>query len=147
MDQNASPQIGMDERRAPDSLSPNESPKQQALVRMGRLADGTSSLESKTPTEGGKGPPLSLPMELIREEVFTVNDVARALRCSKAHVCNLISGKVAGVQRLPALKLGRRYLVRLATLRQWMGAIEDVSAILPASSETSAGRMKGKSHA
>jgi hypothetical protein len=56
--------------------------------------------------------------------VLTANEVARELRCSKAHVHNLINGKVRGVPALPSLHLGRRRMVRLATLHSWMQANE-----------------------
>ena len=53
-------------------------------------------------------------------EVLTVAEVAARLRCSKAHVCNAINGKVKGVTRLPAIKMGRRKLVRLESLLAWL---------------------------
>lgn len=51
-------------------------------------------------------------------DILTVAEVAAALRCSKAHVHNIINGKVEGVSPLPALALGRRRLVRRAILTQ-----------------------------
>ena len=53
-------------------------------------------------------------------EVLTVAEVAERLRCSKAHVCNAINGKVKGVTRLPAIAMGRRKLVRSETLAAWL---------------------------
>lgn len=53
-------------------------------------------------------------------EVLTVAEVAVRLRCSKAHVCNAINGKVRGVTPLPAISMGRRKLVRRATLESWL---------------------------
>lgn len=55
-------------------------------------------------------------------EVLTLGDIARILRCSKAHVCNVINGKVPGVPRLPHLAVGRRKLVRREWLEEWMEA-------------------------
>ena len=52
--------------------------------------------------------------------VLTVAEVATRLRCSKAHVCNAINGKVRGVTPLPAISMGRRKLVRRATLESWL---------------------------
>ena len=43
--------------------------------------------------------------------ILTVPEVAQELRCSKAHVHNLIHGKVRGVAPLPSLWLGRRRLI------------------------------------
>lgn len=53
-------------------------------------------------------------------EVLTVAEVAMCLRCSKAHVCNAINGKVRGVTPLPAISMGRRKLVRRETLTAWL---------------------------
>ena len=37
------------------------------------------------------------------DEVLTIAEVAADLRCSKAHVANMIRGRVRGVQQLPAI--------------------------------------------
>jgi excisionase family DNA binding protein len=50
---------------------------------------------------------------------LTVQEAAAELRCSKAHVHNLINGRVRGVPPLPAVRLGRRKVVRRATLVAW----------------------------
>jgi excisionase family DNA binding protein len=57
-------------------------------------------------------------------EVLTTREGAQVLRCSKAHFCNLLLGKVSGVPRLPSVRLGRRCLVRKATLMQWIEEVE-----------------------
>jgi len=49
-----------------------------------------------------------------------VAEVALELRCSKAHVYNVIAGKVDGVRALPAILMGRRKLVRREALEHWM---------------------------
>lgn len=59
-----------------------------------------------------------------RDEILTAADVAADLRCSKAHVYNVINGKVAGVTPLPAIAMGRRRLVRRSSLERWKGANE-----------------------
>lgn len=53
-------------------------------------------------------------------ELLTMAEVAERLRCSKAHVCHAINGKLQGVTPLPAISLGRRKLVRLRTLEEWL---------------------------
>jgi excisionase family DNA binding protein len=53
-------------------------------------------------------------------DILTIAEVAERLRCSKAHVCNVINGRVNGVPPLPAIHLGRRKLVRLAALQSWL---------------------------
>jgi hypothetical protein len=56
--------------------------------------------------------------------ILTIIEVAAELRCSKAHVHNLINGKVRGVVPLPSLQLGRRRVVRRQSLLDWMHANE-----------------------
>jgi hypothetical protein len=51
-------------------------------------------------------------------EILTVRDVALELRCSVAHVYNVINGKVKNVSRLPAIRIGRRRLVQRDTLEE-----------------------------
>jgi hypothetical protein len=63
-------------------------------------------------------------MRVSTSENLTILETAAELRCSKAHVYNLIAGKVAGLPPLPAIRLGRRKLVRLPTLLAWAAAIE-----------------------
>ena len=57
-------------------------------------------------------------------DVLTVPEVADELRCSKAHVHNLINGRVRGARPLPALRLGRRRVVRRAGLDEWIKSNE-----------------------
>jgi excisionase family DNA binding protein len=70
-----------------------------------------------------------LPRQLERArtvlpEILTTTEVALELRCSKAHVHNLINGKVQGAIALPAVTLGRRRLVRRVSLEEWLRANE-----------------------
>jgi len=51
--------------------------------------------------------------------VLTLAEVAKDLRSSKAHVCNIIAGRVRGLAPLAVLRLGRRILVRRSTLEEW----------------------------
>jgi excisionase family DNA binding protein len=53
-------------------------------------------------------------------EILNIAEVAALLRCSKAHVCKTIQGRVKGVTRLPAVSMGRRKLVRRASLEAWL---------------------------
>jgi len=52
-------------------------------------------------------------------DILTVPEVAADLRCSRAHVYNVINGKVSGVSALPAITMGRRRLVRRSSLEFW----------------------------
>jgi excisionase family DNA binding protein len=63
---------------------------------------------------------LTLPEARTASGILTVVEVAALLRCSKAHIHNLINGKVPSVPPLPAVCLGRRRLVRLESLVEWI---------------------------
>jgi hypothetical protein len=65
--------------------------------------------------------------------------VAHVLRCSKAHVCKIVNGQVVGTAQLPAINLGRRKLVRRATLLSWLEQNE-LGANMASSLEVDAGR-------
>jgi len=56
--------------------------------------------------------------------VLTIAEVARGLRCSKAHVHNIINGKVHDLPPLPVLRVGRRVLIRHEALKAWMLSLE-----------------------
>lgn len=57
--------------------------------------------------------------KVVSDEILTLNDVARDLRCSKSQVSNLVNGRLRGVPPLPAIPLGRRLLVRRSSLEAW----------------------------
>jgi excisionase family DNA binding protein len=53
-------------------------------------------------------------------DLLTLPEVAALLHCSKAHVSNVIAGKVQDCPRIPAVRLGRRLLVRREALALWL---------------------------
>ena len=55
-------------------------------------------------------------------DILTIEEVAKVLRCSRAHVQNAIHGKLRGVPRLMHLAMGRRKVVRREWLQQWLEA-------------------------
>jgi excisionase family DNA binding protein len=56
--------------------------------------------------------------------LLTVAEAARELRCSKAHVHNIIKGRVPDLPPLPILRIGRRVLIRHEGLKAWMLSVE-----------------------
>lgn len=56
------------------------------------------------------------------KEILTVKDVANILRCSKAHVSNVLNGRVPGLPPLTHLPMGRRKLIRREWLEAWLEA-------------------------
>ena len=67
--------------------------------------------------------------------LLTLAAVAKLLHCSKAHVSNVIAGRVPGCPPIPAVRLGRRKLVRHEVLRAWIEQNEKAAlhATLPVS--------------
>lgn len=55
-----------------------------------------------------------------QRKLLTLNEVARELRCSKAHVSKATEGRVRHASRLPTVRLGRRKLVRREALDAWI---------------------------
>jgi hypothetical protein len=53
-------------------------------------------------------------------DLLTLRDVAALLHCSKAHVSNVMAGKVTGCHSIPVVRLGRRRLVRRESLVRWV---------------------------
>ena len=87
---------------------------------------------------------------MTTDPLLTVAEVAADLRCSKAHVHNAINGKVTGVAPIPAIRMGRRVLVRRSALERWKRLNEKgpLDGMMPASPEVDAARpMKGDFHA
>lgn len=59
--------------------------------------------------------------------VFTISEVARALRCSKAHISNVIRGKFRNLPPLPVVRIGRRALIRNDALQAWIIQVEGLT--------------------
>lgn len=72
-------------------------------------------------------------MALDGFDLLTMAEVANVLHCSKAHVCNVVAGRVHGCAPIPALRLGRRKLVRRASLLAWIERNEHSDAMIPIS--------------
>jgi len=61
-------------------------------------------------------------------DLLTLDDVAEVLHCSKAHVSNVIAGRVPSCSPIPAVRLGRRKLVRRERLASWIDRNEKAAA-------------------
>jgi excisionase family DNA binding protein len=53
-------------------------------------------------------------------DILTLAEAARALRCSKTHICKAVRGEIAGVEAIPAIPFGRRKLIRKEALITWI---------------------------
>jgi hypothetical protein len=60
--------------------------------------------------------------------LLTLADVAELLHCSKAHICNIVAGRVHGCAPIPSVSLGRRKLVRREALQSWIAHNEHTAA-------------------
>ena len=56
--------------------------------------------------------------------ILNLAEAAVFVRCSRAHLCNIVHGKVRGIPRLPTVRIGRRVLFRRESLEQWLREIE-----------------------
>ena len=52
--------------------------------------------------------------------LLTLETVAKLLHCSKAHVSNVIAGRIPDCPPIPAVRLGRRTLIRREALAAWI---------------------------
>ena len=77
-------------------------------------------------------------------EILTVRDVALELRCSVAHVYNVINGKVKNVSTLPTIVIGRRKLIQRQTLEEWKRSNEhgDIDGMIAPSKINAVRRME-----
>ena len=57
-------------------------------------------------------------------KVLNLAEAAALVRCSRAHLSNVVNGKVHGIPRLPAVRIGRRVLFRRESLEAWLQQIE-----------------------
>ena len=55
-----------------------------------------------------------------RTPVMTLKQAAAYLQLSKAHLSNVINGKVPGVRPLRCFRVGRRILIKLEWLDSWL---------------------------
>ena len=60
-------------------------------------------------------------------QILTRGEAADLIRCSKAHLSNLIAGRVPNTPPLPFLRIGRRVLFRRDSLAAWLTSIESHS--------------------
>lgn len=63
-------------------------------------------------------------------DLLTLAEVAELLHCSKAHICNAVAGRLPGCPSIPAVRLGRRKLVRRAALLSWIEQNEGAAKVV-----------------
>jgi excisionase family DNA binding protein len=59
-------------------------------------------------------------MENTTPHVMTLKAAAAYLQVSKAHLSNIINGKVAGVLPVRFFRLGRRILIKRDWIEEWL---------------------------
>ena len=82
-----------------------------------------NSITFESQTDFNK-PRLGVKQSEPMQEVLTIADAAKELRCSKAHLAKVLNGQVPSVPYLPNLRLGRRKLIRRCVLYEWMSEVE-----------------------
>jgi len=63
---------------------------------------------------------IKMPNTNQHSQVLTLKEAAAYLRVSKAHLANVINGKVAGALPLRHALVGRRILIRREWVDQWL---------------------------
>lgn len=58
--------------------------------------------------------------------VLNLAEAAALIRCSRAHLSNIVNGKVRGIPRLPTVRIGRRVLFRRESLELWLQQVESM---------------------
>ena len=61
--------------------------------------------------------------------VFTLQQTAAYLQISKAHLSNVIKGKVAGVPALRHAQIGRRILIKRGWADEWLESAGQASLL------------------
>ena len=73
------------------------------------------------------GGPAGAPKQLVSgspSKVLNLAEAAALVRCSRAHLSNVVNGKVRGIPRLPAVRIGRRVLFRRESIEGWLQQVE-----------------------
>jgi excisionase family DNA binding protein len=74
----------------------------------------------------------------LEQQLLTIREAAQLLRCSKAHLSNVLNGKVRNVPPLNSVQIGRRRLISRRSLTSWIAAVESpntaTSQLAPADS-------------
>ena len=60
-------------------------------------------------------------------KVLNLAEAAALVRCSRAHLSNIVNGKVRGIPHLPTVRIGRRVLFRRESLELWLQRVEAAS--------------------
>ena len=61
-------------------------------------------------------------------DLLTIFEVAELLHVSKAHISNIVAGRVPGCAPIPTISLGRRKLFRRTSLLAWVKSNEHAAA-------------------
>jgi hypothetical protein len=69
--------------------------------------------------------PAASPQDAARLALLTITEAARELRCSKAHLYNVLRGRVECLPPLPVFHIGRKAFIRRAQLQAWVRSLED----------------------
>jgi hypothetical protein len=88
---------------------------QKGHTQLKVLTDGNREMVSST---------VGAAIDSASSIMLTIGEAAGILRCSKAHLCNVLNGRVSTLPPLPHVLLGRRKLIRRVALEQWLERLE-----------------------
>lgn len=64
----------------------------------------------------------------LGQQLLTIGEAAQLLRCSKAHLSNVLNGKVRNVPPLTSVQIGRRRLISRRSLTSWIASVESLNS-------------------
>jgi Helix-turn-helix domain len=104
----------------PTGMKPNSSITNSPPQSLGTSFSVPPDPLSQLPASADSSPP----MMSDRPPILTLNEAAKFLRCSKAHLSNVVNGKVPSLPPFPCIQIGRRKLVRKESLMRWVESVE-----------------------
>ena len=119
----------------PSKVRPDTGPDVGSAVNRKGAKAGLPFLSAANPPDAAGASPVT-----IENAILTAKEVATELRCSRAHVYKLMKGEVAGLSKLPAIIMGRKYIFRRKSFEAWKEANESttVNGTLPGQQEMNA---------
>ena len=88
------------------------------------MSSPASPITAHSTRPNERGTPVAEFKSGVVPSVLNLAEAATLVRCSRAHLCNVINGKVRGIPHLPTVRIGRRVLFRRESLEQWLREIE-----------------------
>jgi excisionase family DNA binding protein len=67
-------------------------------------------------------------MDSATVDLLSLTEASEILHVSKSHLSNIVAGRVRGCNAIPAIRLGRRMLIRRESLLSWIEQNDRIAA-------------------